>query len=327
MFIYKQSVYANMMPPAFPPSMQIPPHMQHLGQQPPPLPPPPAHQQQQHHQLQPPMYPAQISQTLSAASSVNTNLNMLNQSGLQSDQPNQSMMNNLSFQSERTPFNQNRTLNLNGTIPTSANALNQQTLKQQQQQQQQGNQFTTSASYNDMQQQQQQQQAFKSQPPVSNMNVPAFNPSQPPPALFTASKSANQLPANMTSPTKPATSIGQSQQPIKFAPLQNTTSTPQQANLFGFKQQQPSQQPQTGTAKPPIFQLSPAKPLNDATNLSTKPAAPSVFGGNLFKPAVTTTTTTTPTTVPAPTAANLLFKAPQPTTLLGANQTWVIQID
>ena len=107
------------MPPAFPPTMQIPPHLQ------------PNQPLQQHQLPPPPLYPSSQPQTLSAASSINNNLNSLNQSGMgtttaASDQPNQSMINNLSFQSERTPFNQNRTLNLNGTMPSSANSLNQQ---------------------------------------------------------------------------------------------------------------------------------------------------------------------------------------------------------
>ena len=287
----KKSVYANyanLMPPAFPPTMQ---------QLPPPPPPPPPHFHPNQAAPPPPVYPSQP-QTLSAASSVNNNLNLLNQSGLLSDQPNQSMMNNLSFQSERTPFNQNRTLNLNGTMPSSASALNQN-LKQQQQLQQ--------------------------QPPSTGSNVAFFNPSQPPPSIFSnampnatsmASKQQQQQ-ILITSPPKQQTNL-----PLKFAPLQNTTSTPQQTTAAQFKpqaQQQQQQQQQAPANKPPVFQLSPGKPLTDATNLSGKSTATSLFGSNLFK---TTATIATPekqsTTNVVP--AGSLFKAPQPTTLLSLNQ-------
>ena len=190
--------------------------------------------------------------------------NQMNNSAL----ADQSMLNNVSFQSERTPFNPNRTqtnfANLNTTMPSSASAL---------------------------QTQMQQTKPVVSQQPV----LAPFNPSQPPPFAFSQNLPAQPAAAN----------------PIKFAPPINTTSTPQ-TNQFAFKQQQQQQQqqqqPPVVDSKPkmPLFNLSPAKPLNDATN--KEPAkTESIFGGNLFKPAEPPKTSLF--------GGGELFKAPQPTTL------------
>ena len=184
----------------------------------------------------------------------------------------QSMLNNVSFQSERTPFNPNRTqtnfANLNTTIPSSASAL-----------------------------QTQMQQTKQPQPVVNQQQVlPPFNPSQPPPFAF-----SQNLPAQTAATTTTAAN------PIKFAPPINTTSTPQ-TNQFAFKQQQQQQQPPVVDSKPklPLFNLSPAKPLTDATN--KEPAkSESIFGANLFKPAAEQPKTLF--------GGGELFKAPQPTTL------------
>jgi E3 SUMO-protein ligase RanBP2 len=212
-------------------------------------------------------------------------------------QNNQSMINNVSFQSERTPFN-NSVLppsfnnNLNTTtssIPSSASAL-------QKQQQQQQNLLKQSIS-NQQQQQKPIITTQQQQPQLPSSTMSMFNINK------------NQVPQQIPTST--------SESNIKFLPQTNTTSTPQSANLFAFKpssQTNNNQLANLNNNKPPPFQLSPNKPtLTDSTN-QQKP--PSIFGSNLFKtdnkPLPSTTTGTSIFSAPPP--ANL-FKAPQPTTL------------
>ena len=218
-------------------------------------------------------------------------------------QNNQSMINNVSFQSERTPFNTsvlppsfNNNLNTTASsIPSSASAL-------QKQQQQQQNLLKQSISNQQQQQkpiitpQQQQQQ----QPQMPSSSTSMFN-----------------INKNQVNQQQIPTSTSESN--IKFIPQSNTTSTPQSANLFAFKPtvQQNTNQPLNLNNKPPLFQLSPNKPaLVDSTNQQQKQTT-SIFGGNLFK----TDNKPSPSgpsifSVPPPTSTTTnLFKAPQPTTL------------
>jgi hypothetical protein len=208
------------------------------------------------------------------------------------DPINQSMMNNMSFQSERTPFNMNQlppsfaqNLNLTGSnysIPSSASGMNmKQNLAQQQQQQ---------------------------QPSV-------FNPQQPPPSVFNLNKN-QQPPVSQQFPQQQsvhqAAAAAAPQQPFKFGPAITTTSTPQQQPPFTFSKSSPqiaapvvatpnltsttsvnslvgqavasSQQQQQ--VKPPLFEFSPAKPSFGASatntpsaNAKQQSAVPSPFPG------------------------------------------------
>jgi E3 SUMO-protein ligase RanBP2 len=188
-----------------------------------PQPPPPSFNLAQLAQNLPPL--AQPPQQPVISSLPGHQANMANVSYM-GDQINQSMLNNLSFQSERTPFHPhiaNTTIN---SIPSSASALNQQ-LK-----------LTQNILPPTLlpQQQQQTQNLPQFQKPVDQKQT-VFNPQIPPPTFSDKSSQSNQ--------------------PLKFAPLINTTSTPQ---AFVPK---PTEWNET---KPPVFQFSPSKPLPETKN-------------------------------------------------------------
>ena len=178
------------------------------------------------------------------------------------DQINQSMMNNLSFQSERTPFNANQlppsfTNNLNNTgsnysIPSSASGLTNM-LQQQQ-----------SSSTKTANQQQQ--------------PLPPFNPQQPPPSFKPQQQQPQQLPNSIPPPTAA----------FKFAPSLSTTSTPQANSPFTFSNLMApaaasSAASSTDKNAPPLAQIKPPQ-----FDLSPNKGSPAAFG----KPPTTATTTT-----------------------------------
>ncbi|CAF0732609.1 unnamed protein product [Brachionus calyciflorus] len=225
------------------------------------------------------------------------------------DQINQSMQNNLSFQ---TPLNQNQPPNfatLNQTMPSSASAMMKQMLPD----------FS--------------QPPPSQAKPAGNVPFPPFN--QPPPQIF------SQQPQQQIKPTLPQMPQQQQQQPIqqqtqplKFAPSATTTSTPQ-TNAFAFKPTpQPPVQQQIEKPKPPVFDFSPTKPVEQKQPVSQPPqvkppffqVAPptstqqpvaaqqstqtSIFAGaNLFKPSEPIKPT-----VPIGTIPPNIFKLPPTTT-------------
>lgn len=244
-------------------------------------------------------------------------------SSLMVDQVNQSMLNNLSFQSERTPLNQHN-LNPNTSaysVPSSASALQSQ-------------QFMPFFNQNLPQpptavQQQPQQQQQQLQPPKNNLFppnvaalpkpspsqqvnslIPPFNPNQPPPTNTAALSQPKQAPfsfSNLLGNSKQPEPQQQQQQQPKLPIISQTTSTPQ-ASQFSFSklQQQPSVQPTVDLTKPK-FQFSPTKP----TTAAAKPEAASLFGSNLFK--TTTPEKSQPLFGGLPAATPPLMKAPEPT--------------
>ena len=246
------------------------------------------------------------------------------------DQQNQSMVNNLSFQSERNPLNQTNTSIY--SIPGSASVMNPIYQQQQQQQQQQLAQFQQ-IPQQQVQVQPVQVKPVQQMPPTTTAPVfkpvPApnlFNPTQPPPnqppvpqpqkpqQQLTTPTAANiniifgppipkenkTEPASTAQPflfgpaipkkpvetkTEPA-SATQTQRPFSFAPISTVpaTSTPQAPLVFSkLTQQPPAQQ-----TKPPLFQLSPSKPIAETTKSTSAPTT-SIFGSNLFKTAETKT--------------------------------------
>lgn len=289
------------MPPIFPPN-----NIPHPGQ----LPPPPHPQQQQQ---QPPI----------------PNLN----NSYMADQVNQSMLNNLSFQSERTPLNQH-SLNPNTSaysVPSSASAMqSQQFLSYFNQNIPQTQQFQPPPVSLPQQQQQQKSKntlfpgpppsASVSKPSPSQPMIPAFNPTQPPPSIpiiqhTNTSAAPKQTPfsfSNMLNNNK------QPEQTTRF-PSSQTTSTPQQSNQFSFSKLQstvPAAAAVIPAAEKPKFQFSPSKPaVTNTKPIETviAPAPTSLFGSNLFKITPEKSLplfgggTTNNNTAPA------LMKAPEPT--------------
>ena len=250
------------------------------------------------------------------------------------DPTNQSMLNNVSFQSERTPFNMNQ-------LPPSFSNLNTT-----------GSNYSIPSSASGMNLNQQQQQRQQQQQPVVVAAAP-FNPQQPPPPVVF--KLVQQTSVSSTTTTTTASSTTgattAATAPFKFAPSLSTTSTPQ-TTPFAFTKlspqvtsgqptpvptqvpvQAPSFQQPTSQTKPPQFQLSPSKPVATTTTTATFPKPPtttttaptsSPFSGiNLFKP-MSTGTTATNISQPAPTLNNLLssniFTAPPVTTFGSLDQ-------
>ena len=248
------------------------------------------------------------------------------------DQINASMVNNLSFQSERTPVNANQSLmsnqynnNINNTslysIPSSASALNKQMMQQ--------------GAFN----QQQQTPSISNQgidfakaapvaPSSASANDKLFNPpvnAQQPPFTFGplggAAAASPQKPSQVFAPKVDLNNQAAIAPKFSFAPKPSVTSTPQ-------AQPAVSKQPQVFPASQP------AKPTTSLFNTSPSTASTGgIFAG--FKPTVATKmaeASTAPASSgpftfgqpPQPAAAtqpavglnnqNSLFKAPAPKT-------------
>jgi E3 SUMO-protein ligase RanBP2 len=240
---------------------------------------------------------------------------------MQIEQLSQSMMNNVSFQSERTPMHQLMTLqpSSNYSIPSSASAMQMQ---QQPQQQQQSFQFTpfnqntqasisssslSSLSASQMKVPQQQPPpiataSLAAQQKPASSNVAQFNPLQPPPPINANFNISNSSPQTTFQPSV----ASHSQQP-SFAfgaqqPPANVTSTPQATPAFASgksaQKSQQQQQPQTAPVisgflnstdskvqqKLPQFQLSPA-------TITAKPLQPTspLIGATKSTPAANET--------------------------------------
>lgn len=233
------------------------------------------------------------------------------------EQVNQSMLNNLSFQSERTPLHMSQAQQ-SFSMPSSASSMmnmpqpGQQTLTpylnnhlpqaQQQQQQQQlaaqkaaafqqkqpvptqlgANQLNFKPTPPQQQQHQQPQPGFFSQPPPQMQPAPQ-QPQQP----LVGGKPFSF--ANLSKPPQNGTDANKLEQRSIFnapPPASQATSTPQASQLFQTSKLQTGQD--ATKAKPPTFQFSPTKPATaPATSFSpAKPAttpAASIFGSNLFK--------------------------------------------
>ena len=234
------------------------------------------------------------------------------------DQVNQSMVNNLSFQSERTPLSQNNASIF--SIPASASAMNQPAMNQpappqplpQQQPQIKTQQIepprpvlpTTTTTVAPTTQAQTNGPLFKPVGPLFNQPPPqttvtttapaaqAQKPSQPFSFGSLLSKPVEPKPEPPKQQAQPQGVFSQPARPsapFSFANLASATSTPQPPPPLNFSklaQQQTAQPPiAQPPTKPPLFQLSPNKPV---TTEAAKPAT-SIFGPNLFKPAETKT--------------------------------------
>lgn len=173
------------------------------------------------------------------------------------------MVNNASFSDKSTlsmtanqqqqPFAPNSTFGSNYSIPSSTSTMS----------------MSSSQQVNKPQVQQQQQTSVFAKPPAQQQAPFSFGP--------------------------PAPATTSTQKPFKFGPQSTTaatTSTPQQAHggqqfLFGGpkptspqKQPQQSQQPVTTGIKPPVFDVSPAKPAPATTQTASKPFSFQPFTGS-----------------------------------------------
>ena len=225
----------------------------------------------------PPQYPLP-----SQASSMSLN-NLLNPAGNMNnsfmvDQVNQSMLNNLSFQSERTPMHANQQANMSMySIPSSASAMMQ--LNQQQQQQQQQQQFTPYLNH-----QLAPSQMSASQAPLPNLFPTMRGQQAPPPLLPPAPQQQQQqqfnLPASGSANFKPIPA------PIAAAAVP----------VSQFNPSQPPPPPPAVVQPPPATQTQP-KPLFSFSNLNkptTEPAVAQAPRQTLFNAPLSTQTTSTP---------------------------------
>lgn len=267
------------------------------------------------------------------------------------DQINQSMLNNLSFQSERTPLNVNHQNQNNScySIPSSASAmmLNQQTtpyinnqLSVVQQQQLIASQ-KSAVSY------QTTKQPLPQYNNVQGAGVPNFKPIPPSQGTYQQSQmpvlpQQHQQPPPAAQPVKPfsfgnlnkppapqngtdAAKLEQRQIFNAPVPQSQTTSTPQPNQI--------KLQPDVIKPKPPQFQFSPtkqpeaSKPTSQITAAPTVTAptitapAPSIFGSNLFKVATPEKKTSIfGSLTESSTVQKNLIKVPEPTKVGGEDE-------
>jgi len=165
------------------------------------------------------------------------------------DQVNQSMLNNLSFQSERTPLTQHN-LNPNNvstySVPSSASAMQQQPH------------FMPFMPPQQPVQQQQQQQvkpglfpSAQAKPSPAQPVVPQFNPAQPPPTLQVPTTVQQQQPI-LTTPNAQMFPPVVSTSASKTATAPTATTTPFSFSNLLNKPTEPPQQQQQQSRLPPF---------------------------------------------------------------------------
>lgn len=296
-------------------------------------------------------FTSQSSQASSQQMPPSVSVNSLMNNSYMAEQVNQSMLNNLSFQSERTPLHMNQAQQ-SFSMPSSASSMmnmaqpGQQTLTpylnnhlpqaQPQQQQQQlaaqkaaafqqkqpvpaqlgANQLNFKPTPSQQQQQQHQPQpGFFSQPPQQmqqNQPAPQQPQQQQPQTLFGGKPFSF---ANLNKPPQNGTDANKLEQRSIFnapPPSSQATSTPQASQLFQTSKLQTGQD--ATKPKPPTFQFSPSKPAAATSFSPAKPAATpaaSIFGSNLFKVTTPEKKTSTFGSPATTTISQPLFKPPE----------------